>query len=64
MKAIIEKAIWKVRHRIKNHDVCLGYLRYEAVRKLNAADFAQIHMRNISGENFDTMIDELIGGEK
>ena len=37
-----------------------GYLRYEAIRILNARQFAELCARNANGENFDGMIDELI----
>jgi hypothetical protein len=37
-----------------------GWLRYEALRKLNVMEFAGLFERNIRGENFDEMIDELI----
>lgn len=37
-----------------------GYLRYEEVRRLNITQFEKICVRNINGENFDEMIDELV----
>jgi hypothetical protein len=37
-----------------------GYLRYEAARKLNAAQFQELCARNANGENFDEMIDKLV----
>ena len=37
-----------------------GYLRYEAARKLNAKQFAELCARNANGENFDEMIDQLV----
>lgn len=37
-----------------------GYLRYEALRKLNATQFGSLVSRNLAGENFDGMVDELI----
>lgn len=36
-----------------------GYLRYEALRKLNPMQFAELYKRNLDGEFFDDMIDEL-----
>ena len=38
----------------------LGFLRFEALRKLNPRKFAELHKRNLNGENFDGMIDSLI----
>ena len=37
----------------------LGWTRYEKARKLNPAQWAELHQRNIRGENFDDMIDAL-----
>lgn len=33
--------------------------RYEKMRKLNPAQFAELHERNLRGENFDEMVDAL-----
>ena len=43
-------------------ELALGYLRYEALRKLSPRQFDVIHMRNTGGkyERFDDMIDELV----
>lgn len=37
-----------------------GYLRYEALRKLNPRQFAELHRRNLLGDNYDGMVDELV----
>ena len=37
----------------------LGWTRYEKARKLNPAQWAELHQRNLKGENFDDMIDAL-----
>lgn len=37
----------------------LGWTRYEKARKLNPAQWAELHQRNLRGENFDNMIDAL-----
>jgi hypothetical protein len=37
----------------------LGWTRYEKARKLNVAQWAELHQRNLRGENFDDMIDAL-----
>jgi len=37
----------------------LGWTRYEKARKLNPAQWAELHQRNLRGENFDDMIDAL-----
>ena len=38
----------------------LGYLRYETLRKMNPQQFAELHKRNLNGENFDMMVDAII----
>ena len=44
----------------KVDELALGYLRYEAIRKLNDTQFARLHCRNVLGENFDKMVDEMV----
>lgn len=46
--------------RKDTRDISLSYLRYEALRKLNPRQFSELHARNLQGENFDRMVDELI----
>jgi hypothetical protein len=41
-------------------DLAAGYLRYEALRKLDWFAFKDLCARNIRGENFDDMVDELV----
>ena len=41
-------------------ELSLGFMRYEALRKLNPPKFAELHWRNIKGERFDDMVDELV----
>ena len=38
----------------------IGALRYEALRKLNPRQYAELHKRNMDGENFDDMVDALM----
>ncbi len=44
-------------------ELAIGYLRYEALRKLNPRQFAEICLKNLQGENFDALIDKLAGLE-
>ena len=37
--------------------------RYELVRTLNAKQFKDLHLRNLKGENFDAMVDEMMRGK-
>lgn len=41
-------------------ELALGYLRYEAIRKVNTQYFAELFTRNLKGENFDKMVDDLV----
>ena len=47
-------------HSVDSGTMARGYLRYEALRKLNATQFGSLVSRNLAGENFDGMVDELI----
>lgn len=38
----------------------IGYLRYEALRKLHASEYTKLCTRNCEGERFDDMVDDLI----
>jgi len=42
-------------------ELTLGFLRYEALRKLGPARYSELHRRNIhEGRRFDDLVDELI----
>lgn len=41
-------------------ELARGFLRYEALRKLNPRQFMDLKLRNINGEIFDRMVDELV----
>lgn len=59
---LIQKTEEEADHVFK---LSLGYLRYEALRKIGPSRFAELHVRNLKGERFDDMVDELVvkGGE-
>lgn len=40
--------------------LALGWLRYEALRRLNRRESDDLQARSIAGENFDDMVDDLI----
>lgn len=42
------------------YECARGYLRYEEMRKLSPLKISELHMRNLNGERWDDMIDELI----
>ena len=41
-------------------ELMITHLRYEALRKLNVQQFSEIFQRNLRGERFDDLIDELV----
>ena len=44
----------------EHNELVLGYLRYEALRKLTPYQYEKLCKRNLKGENFDGMVDELV----
>ncbi len=42
-------------------ELAVGFIRYEALRRLNPRQYAELHKRLLRGENFDGMVDELVG---
>lgn len=41
-------------------ELALGFLRYEALRKLHPSRYEELHKRNVKGERFDDMVDDLV----
>ena len=41
-------------------EAAIGHVRYEALRILNPREFSELSWRSIDGENFDSMVDELV----
>lgn len=56
----LDNLIHKTKWSEDDDDLTLGFLRYEELRKLNVRQFSELIERNLAGENFDEMIDELI----
>lgn len=44
----------------KPEELALGWLRYEELRKLSVRQFKELNARNLKGEFFDSMVDELV----
>lgn len=42
------------------YELAIGFLRYEALRKLKPIEFSLLHSRNIKGERFDDMVDVMV----
>lgn len=52
-----------VRLVVSNHtpeELALGYLRYEAVRRMSPRTFGELHKLNLSGRFFDDLVDEAL----
>ena len=45
-----------------SEELTLGWLRYEAVRKMNSRQFAEVCKRNFGGERFDDIVTEAVLG--
>ena len=43
----------------KIRNLRIGSVRYDKVRRLNARQFDEIFKRNVQGEKFDNIIDEM-----
>lgn len=56
----IESIVCDLAVKHSKYDLALGYLRYEALRTLSVQKFSELYQRNLKGENFDEMIDEMI----
>lgn len=46
------------------NELALGFIRYEALRRLNPRQYAELERLNRTGNNFDGMVDRLIADEK
>ncbi len=62
-----ERGRFWLQRRVSQHILCtvhresaLGAVRYESLRKLNFRQFKELKDRNLRGENFDKMVDELV----
>ena len=40
-------------------DLLVSVIRYNALRRIGPTKFAELHKRNLAGENFDTMVTQL-----
>ena len=59
-KLVIDRLTNAAKNCFRYRELALGFLRYEALRKLNSRQYEELHKRNLNGENFDGMVDELI----
>ena len=58
MKTIMDiaKQLWDGSSK---QTITLDAVRYSALRRIGPAKFAELHKRNLAGENFDTMVTQL-----
>ena len=42
-------------------ELAIGFIRYEALRKLSPKEYGEICLHNLSGTLFDDLVDELAG---
>jgi len=59
----LEGLILEIEGRYTPRELALGWLRYEALRKLTPRHYAELCSRNLNGENFDQMVTDLIANE-
>ena len=60
-KSIIEALVAQAMTERDPKELALGFLRYEALRKLGPASYSELCRRNIeAGYRFDDLVDELI----
>lgn len=61
MKNNLKKKLKRVIEYYSLEELALGYLRYEALRKLNPAQFNTLCRKNImENKFFDSLVDELV----
>jgi hypothetical protein len=61
IKYIIEKLVAATIEQRDLKELALGFLRYEALRKLGPHKYAELCRKNIrEGQRFDDLVDELI----
>jgi len=58
MKTILEiaKQLWD---RSSKHSITIDAVRYDALRGLTPNQFKELCIRNLNGENFDGMVEQL-----
>ena len=61
----LDEKVCEIIDRTTTWELAVGYLRYEALRKLNVRQFAELDQKNIrEGVHFDDLVDALIEGAK
>ena len=58
----IESAVASATQSHTATELAVGYLRYEALRKLSPRQYAELRQRNLAGENFDDMVTAMLRG--
>lgn len=55
----IEKIITKECYRTVPH-LTLGFMRYEALRRVGPLHYKLLHEKNLAGQRFDDLVDDLV----
>jgi len=58
MSATLELLVARAIAEYDVKELALGFLRYEALRRMNPNQFKEIHKRNLAGERFDDIVTE------
>lgn len=56
----LQSLIYKTISKYEPEELALGFLQYEALRKLNPREFSELYERNLRGEKFDDMVKEMV----
>lgn len=59
----IEAAVVTIMRKHTTKELAVMALRYEALRKLDSRQYAALCKRNLNGERFDDMVDDLVFAE-
>ena len=60
LECSLERLVKLVVSNHKPEELALGYLRYEAIRRMSPRTFGEIHKLNLSGRIFDDLVDEAL----
>ena len=58
MSATLEQLVVRAIAKNDVEDLAIGFLRYEALRRMNPRQFSEFHARNLKGERFDDIVTE------
>lgn len=59
----IDREIARCMSGVHPEELALGYLRYEALRRLTPREFTKLYKRNLASNPFDDLVDALVLGK-